>query len=122
MFLYTYVKVKVLVTQLCPILCEPMEPARLLCPWDSPGKNTGEGCHSLLQGIFSTQGLNPGLLHCRQILYHRSHVIETKFRVINKATEENSREPHMKTFHGGRMCLENYKKKKQSEVFNIVGI
>ena len=111
MFLYTYVKVKVLVTQLCPILCEPMEPARLLCPWDTPGKNTGEGCHSLLQGIFSTQGLNPGLLHCRQILYHLSHVIETKFRVINKATEENSREPRMKTFHGGKMRLETYKKK-----------
>ena len=44
-------------------------PARLLCPWDSPGKNTGVGCHALLQGIFLTQGSNPGLLHCRQILY-----------------------------------------------------
>ena len=42
----------------------------LLCPWDSPGKNTGLGCHSLLQGIFMTQGLNPCLLHCRHILYH----------------------------------------------------
>ena len=48
-------------------------PARLLCPWDSPGKNTGVGCHALLQGIFPTQGLNPGLLHYRQILYHLSH-------------------------------------------------
>ena len=41
--------------------------------WDSPGKNTGVGCHALLQGIFPTQGLNPyllRLLHCRQILYH----------------------------------------------------
>ena len=46
---------------------------RLLCPWKSPGKNTEEGCHSLLQGIFLTQGLNLGLLHCRQILYHLSH-------------------------------------------------
>ena len=35
---------------------------RLLCPWDSPGKNTGRGCHALLQGIFLTQGLNPHLL------------------------------------------------------------
>ena len=42
-------------------------PARLLCPWNSPGKNTVLGCHFLLQGIFSTQGSNPGLLHCRQI-------------------------------------------------------
>ena len=40
---------------------------------DSPGKNTGMGCHALLQGIFPTQGLNPGLPHCRQILYHLSH-------------------------------------------------
>ena len=40
---------------------------RLLYPWDSPGKNTGVDC--LLQRIFPTQGLNPGLLHCRQILY-----------------------------------------------------
>ena len=39
----------------------------LLCPWGSPGKNAGVGCHALLQGIFLTQGLNPGLQHCRQI-------------------------------------------------------
>ena len=48
-------------------------PARLLCPWDSPGKNTGVGCHFLLQGIFLTQESNPGLLHCRQMLYCLSH-------------------------------------------------
>ena len=40
---------------------------------DSPGKNTGVGCHALLQGIFPTQGLNLGLPHYRQILYHLSH-------------------------------------------------
>ena len=51
---------------------------RLLCPWgfsvhgDSPGKKTGVGCHALLQMIFPTQGLNLGLLHCRQILYHEN--------------------------------------------------
>ena len=39
------------------------KPARLLCPWDSPGKNTGVDCHALLQGIFPTQGLNLCLLH-----------------------------------------------------------
>ena len=48
-------------------------PTRLFCSWNSPGKNTGVGCHSLLQGIFLTQGSNTGLLHCRQILYHLSH-------------------------------------------------
>ena len=40
-----------------------LQPTRLLCPWDSPGKNTGVGCHALLQGIFPTQGSNSGLLH-----------------------------------------------------------
>ena len=52
-------------------------PTRLLCPWDSPDKNTGVGCHALLKGIFLTQGLNPWLLcllHCRQILYLWSHL------------------------------------------------
>ena len=43
--------------------------ARLLCPWDSPSKNTGVGCRALLQGIFLAQALNSYLLHCRQILY-----------------------------------------------------
>ena len=42
-------------------------------PWNSPGQNTGVGSLSLLQGIFPTQGLNPGLPHCRQILYQLSH-------------------------------------------------
>ena len=56
-----------------------LQPSRLLCPWDSPGKKTGVGCHALLQGIFPTQGLNMGLLRCRQIFffffffYHLSH-------------------------------------------------
>ena len=44
-----------------------LQPARLLCPWNSPGKNTGVDCHSLLHGIFPTQGSDTGLLHCRQI-------------------------------------------------------
>ena len=48
-------------------------PTRLLCPWDSTGKNTGVGSHSLLQGIFPIQGSNPGLAHCRQTLYHLNH-------------------------------------------------
>ena len=56
-----------------PLWLHVLEPARLLCPWNSSGKNTGVGCHFLLQGIFLTQGSNPGLLHCRQILYYLSH-------------------------------------------------
>ena len=70
-----YIVVKVLVAESCPILCDPMDcsPWGLLCPWNSPGKNTGVGSHSLLQAIFPTQESYPGLLHCRQIYYHLSH-------------------------------------------------
>jgi len=53
-------------------------PPRLLCPWNSPGKNTGVGFHSFLWGIFLTQGSNPSLPHCRQILYHLSYREEPK--------------------------------------------
>ena len=62
-------KVNVLVAQSCLTLCDPMD-------WNSPNKNTGVGCHSLLQGIFLTQVLHSSLLnllHYRQILYHLSH-------------------------------------------------
>ena len=55
-------------------LCDPMDyslPGS--SPWDSPGKNTGVGCHSFLQGILPTQQSNPGLLYCKQILYLLSH-------------------------------------------------
>ena len=56
-------------------LCDHMDcsPPGSSVHWDSPGKNIGVGCHALLQGIFSTQELNPGFSHCRQILYHLSH-------------------------------------------------
>ena len=47
--------------------------SRLLCPWDSPGKNAGVTSHSVFQGIFPTQRSNLGLLHCRQILCHLNH-------------------------------------------------
>ena len=59
-----------LVAQSCPTL-QPhgQQPTRLFCPWDSPGKNTGGGCHALPQRISSTNDSNPDLPHCRQILY-----------------------------------------------------
>ena len=67
-------KVKVLVTQSCLTLgdCMDYKPPKLLCPWNSPGKNTEVGSYSLVQGIFPTQGWNLHLLHCKQILYHLS--------------------------------------------------
>ena len=58
-----------------PLHCDDMEPTRLLCPWDSPGKNTGVGCHSLLQRIFPTQGSNPHVLSL--VHYHWHHLGNT---------------------------------------------
>ena len=57
----------------CSVMSNSLWPHGLISPWNSPGQNTGVGCLSLLQGIFPTQGLNPGLLHCRRILYQLSH-------------------------------------------------
>ena len=73
--MYALMHVKVSVAQSCSTLCNPIHCSlpRLLCPQDSPGKNTGAGGHSLLQEIVLAQKLNPGLLNCRQILYHLSH-------------------------------------------------
>ena len=64
-----------LVAQSCPILWDPMNcsPPDSSDHGDSPSKNTGVGCHALLQGIFLTQGSNPGLPYYRQILYHLNH-------------------------------------------------
>ena len=70
-----YSAVLCLVTQSCLTLCDPMEcslPGSSV-HGDSPGKNTGVGCHALFQGIFPIQGSNPGLPHCRRILYCLSH-------------------------------------------------
>ena len=64
-----------LVAQSCPTLHDPMgcSPPGSSVHGNSPGKNTGVGCHALLQGIFPTLGSNPGLPYCRQILYCLSH-------------------------------------------------
>ena len=64
-----------LVAQSCQALCNPMDwsPPGSSVHGDSPGQNTGVGGHALLRGIFSTQGLNTGLLYCTWILYHLSH-------------------------------------------------
>ena len=69
-YIYTVEYCCCLVSKSCLTLCDAMEPTRLLCLWDSPGKNTGVGCCFFFQGIFLIQGPNPSLLHCRWILYH----------------------------------------------------
>ena len=67
---------KVKILQSCPIL----RPHGLYSPWNSPVQNSGVGSCSLLQGIFPTLGSNPGLLHCRQILYQLCHHENPKFQ------------------------------------------
>ena len=73
-----------LVAQSCPTPCNPRDcsPPGSSVHRDSPGKNTGVGCHALLQGISSTQGSNPGLLHCRQILYQLSYHVSLESRAL----------------------------------------
>ena len=69
-----------LVSQLCPTLCNSTDcslPGSSVHR-DSPGKNTGVGSHVLLRGIFPNQGSNSGLLYCRWILYHLSHLVNTE--------------------------------------------
>ena len=60
-------------------------PTKLLCPWNSLGKNTGVSCHSLLHGIFPTQGLKPGILLHRQILYCLNHLVLSNKTFWNNA-------------------------------------
>ena len=84
----------------CLTLWDPMDlqPARLLSPWNSPGKNTGVSSHSLLQGIFLTEGLNLGLPHCKQNLFRVSHQechhIYVCCAVLSHLVISNSLRPH----------------------------
>ena len=64
---------------------------KFLRPWDFQGKSTGVGCHFLLQGIFPTQGLNPGLSHCRQTLYHLSHQGSPKMEKLYTVSKNKTR-------------------------------
>ena len=80
-FFTTEPPVLCLVPQSRLTLCDPMDcsPPGSSVHSDSPGRNTGVACQALLQGIFPAHGSNPGLLHCRQIIYHLSHLGSTKY-------------------------------------------
>ena len=86
--------------------------ARLLCLWNLPGKNTGVGCCSLLQGIFPNQGLNQGLVHSRQILYHLSRQKSSDLVVgscsynfsLNKLARLSASHEHSRTKDLRREC------------------
>ena len=69
----TCVCMKVVSGRSCSVVSDSLHPHGLYSPWNSPYQNTGVGSCSFLQGIFPTQGSNPGLLHCRRMLYQLSH-------------------------------------------------
>ena len=72
------------VVQLCPTLCDPVDVVVVVCQaalsMEFSRQEYGVGCHFLLQGIFPTQGLNPDLPHCKQILYHLSYEESLEFK------------------------------------------
>ena len=80
-----------------------LQPAKLLCLWNFPEKNTGVGSHSLLQGIFPTQGSNPGFPYCRQILYHLSH--QGSPRILEWVAYPFSRESSWPRNRTGVSCI-----------------
>ena len=81
------------VSQLCLTLCDPMDYIQSM---DSPGQNTGVGSLSFLHGIFPTQGLNPGLLHCRWILYQLSQAWHA---IIHRVTQSQAQLKQLRTAH-----------------------
>ena len=68
-----HIIISINISEICSVVSNSLWLHGLYSPWNSPGQNTGVGSLSLLWGIFLTQGSNPGLPHCRQILYQLSH-------------------------------------------------
>ena len=91
-------------------MSDSSRPHGLYSPWNSPGQNNGVGSHFLLQGIFPTQGSNPGLWHCRQILYQLSHKESQADAYLPCGTETGfvPKEPltcHVQALLEGGYCL-----------------
>ena len=80
-----------------------LQPTRLLCPWDFPGKRTGMGCHFFLQGIFPTQGSNLGLPHCRLIL-HPSRPLQDAELSSLCCTAASTGTSKASSLHGNMKC------------------
>ena len=91
--------------------CEPMDYSQpgSSVHGDSPDKNTGVDCHSLLQGIFPTQGSNPGLPHCGRILYHLSHQGSLKRGAGISRDQEEGQEEEDDGWDGGGFMLTGQK-------------
>ena len=98
------------------VVSDSLRPHGLNSPWNSLGQNTGVGSPSLLQGIFPTQGSNPGLPHSRRILYELSH------KGTTTCTVDNHKSTSWKYFTGKDMeTMESYavKGKKSIEVTDL---
>ena len=99
------------------VLSDSLQPHGLYSPWKCPGQNTGVGSLSLVQGIFSIQGSNPGLLHCRWILYqlgHKGSPFNQAFSPNFKLIENRRLEEQIKWQH------EDNKHRKWSRLWNIL--
>ena len=92
------------------VVSHSVRPHGLHSPWNSPGQNTGVDSHSLLQGIFPTQGLNPGLPHCRWILYQLSHK-GTPYRGKNNSNDPDFSSEIMDTDIQKGANIQNIQKK-----------
>ena len=101
-----------------------------LHPWDFPGKSAGVDCHFLLQGIFPTQELNPGLPHCRQTLYRLSHqgtvipiplsLAHVTPAILHLLVLQTSVMLHLRTFLFGPFYLNYYYPRYLKDVFPII--
>ena len=102
-----------LVAQSCLTLCDPIDcrPPGFSVHGDSPGKNTGVGCHALFHGIFPTQGSNAGLPYCRQILYRLSLLRSpsTVYLSINRIQNYKAN-----SFYTDKVCI------KDAFIFRII--
>ena len=85
------------------VVSDSLRPHGLYSPWNSPGQNTGVGSLSLLQQIFPTQGSNPGLLHCRWILYQLKH--KGSPRILEWVAFSFSRGPSWPRNRTGVSCI-----------------
>ena len=86
-------------------MSDSLWPHGLHSPWNSPGQNTGVGSLSPLQGVFPTQGLNPGLPHCRQILYQLSHQGSPQMLIAHVNMYQFIPLPHLTLDCGSLSCV-----------------
>ena len=106
------------------VVSDFLQPHGLYSPWNSPGQNTGVGSLSLLQGIFPTQGPNPGFPHCRQTLYQLGHKgspaqltqVFVECQLISESTQEGLSQKDPPDPAQPELCLLNYQAVPRAEL------